>query len=149
VTLLDTNAVVRFVKTTDPAHPVVKAACTELARQGRVLCIAPQILYEFWVVATRPPAVNGLGLSIPHCQHQIALLKQYFRLLPDLPNLLAEWESLVGTYQCSGKVAHDARLVAAMRTHGVTRVLTFNTADFARYPGLAVLDPAAVPPPGP
>jgi predicted nucleic acid-binding protein len=71
-------------------------------------------------------------------------LKRLFTLLPDRPTLLTEWEGLVGTYQCIGKVAHDARLVAAMRTHGVTHLLTFNGADFARYPGLTVLDPAIV-----
>ena len=50
-----------------------------------------------------------------------------------------------------GKNAHDARLVAAMRVHGVTHLLTFNDQDFARYTGITVLTPAAVfaPPPTP
>jgi hypothetical protein len=37
--------------------------------------------------------------------------------------------------------AHDARLVAAMIVHGVTHLLTFNGADFARYSGIRITDP--------
>jgi hypothetical protein len=33
-----------------------------------------------------------------------------------------------------------------MRTHGVTRILTFNVADFSRFPGLVLLDPATLVP---
>jgi hypothetical protein len=44
----------------------------------------------------------------------------------------------------SGKKAHDARLVAAMLAHGLSRLLTFNVSDFARYPGITVLEPAQV-----
>jgi predicted nucleic acid-binding protein len=62
--------------------------------------------------------------------------------LPDQPSLFAEWEALVATRLCRGKSAHDARLVAAMRTHGVASILTFNFVDFRRYPGLTVIDPA-------
>ena len=37
-------------------------------------------------------------------------------------------------------------LVAAMRVHRVTHILTFNTADFARYApeGVVAVDPAVV-----
>ena len=96
----------------------------------------------FWATATRPIASNGLGLSVPECQVQVARVKRLFRLLPDLPTLFAEWEALVGAHSCYGRVSYDARLVAAMRTHGITRLLTFNGADFARFPGLTILDRA-------
>ena len=36
-------------------------------------------------------------------------------------------------------------LVAAMKTHGVNRILTFNVADFARFTGITVIDPVTVP----
>jgi predicted nucleic acid-binding protein len=42
-----------------------------------------------------------------------------------------------------GSRVYDARLVAAMRVHGVGRILTFDAADFARY-GIDVLHPSAV-----
>ena len=37
----------------------------------------------------------------------------------------------------------DARLVVALRTYGMTRLLTFSGHHFARFPGLTILDPAS------
>lgn len=150
MTLLDTNVVLRFARQTDPAHPVVRAVIRHLIANGEVPCVVPQNIYEFWVVATRPVANNGLGLSVAECDADIADILATFQFLPDTPAIFTEWLALVRAHGCQGKVAHDARLVAAMRAHGITSILTFNTADFARYPGLTVLDPGAVaasPPP--
>jgi hypothetical protein len=47
------------------------------------------------------------------------------------------------TYQVIGKNAHDARLVAVMVCHGLTHIVAFNSKDFARYPGITILDPLA------
>jgi predicted nucleic acid-binding protein len=140
--LLDTNILLRHAHAADPAFTTVDTAITMLHARGEVLCVVPQNIYEFWAAATRPTAANGLGLTISECQVQVARIKRLFRLLPDLPVLLDEWEALVAAHACSGRVSFDARLVAAMRTHGVTRILTFNGADFARFPGIVVLDPA-------
>jgi predicted nucleic acid-binding protein len=81
---------------------------------------------------------------VSECEIEVARIKRLFRLFPDLSNLFAKWESLVVVHACSGRVSHDARLVAAMRTHGIDRLLTFNGADFARFPGLTILDPATL-----
>ncbi len=142
--LLDTNILLRYALAADPAFPAIDTSVAALHARGEVLCIVPQNLYEFWAVATRPVTANGLGMTVPECEAQVARAKRLFRLLPDLPALLAEWEALVGTYQCHGRVSFDARLAAAMRTHGLSRLLTFNGADFARFPGITVLDPRTV-----
>ena len=142
--LLDTNILLRYARTADPAFATVDTSINTLHASGDVLCVVPQDVYEFWATATRPIAANGLGLSVPACQVQVARIKRLFHFLPDLPTLFAEWESLVGTHACQGRVSYDARLVAAMRTHGVTRLLTFNGADFARFPGITILDPTTI-----
>jgi predicted nucleic acid-binding protein len=49
---------------------------------------------------------------------------------------------MVVAYGVSGVQVHDARLAAAMRVHGMTHILTFNPADFQRYPGITVVHPA-------
>ena len=64
-----------------------------------------------------------------------------FDLLPDGAAVFPEWQRLVVTHDVKGRNAHDARLVAAMVVHGVDHLLTFNGADFARFPGLTVLAP--------
>jgi predicted nucleic acid-binding protein len=104
----------------------------------------PQNLYEFWVVCTRPVAQNGLGLSPAEPQAELTRLKALFVLLDETPAVYPQWEQLVARHQVSGKNAHDARLVAVLMVHGLSRLLTFNVSDFARYPGVTVLEPGQV-----
>jgi predicted nucleic acid-binding protein len=142
--VLDTNVLLRYARTTDPSFATVDAAINALHAAGELLCVVPQNVYEFWAAATRPTTANGLGLSVTECQTEVARLKRLFYLLPDQPTLFAEWEALVTAHDCQDRVSFDARLVAAMRTHGITRLLTFNGPDFGRFLGVAVLDPVFV-----
>jgi len=66
-----------------------------------------------------------------------------FRIISDHEEtaLLSSWERLVKERDVKGKGAHDARLVAAMRLHNLTHILTFNAPDFQRYPDLTVIAP--------
>jgi len=43
----------------------------------------------------------------------------------------------------AGRQVHDAHLAATMLTYGVTRILTFNDADFHRYPDIHAIHPAS------
>ncbi|MEK7832647.1 MAG: hypothetical protein AAB401_16260 [Acidobacteriota bacterium] len=43
-----------------------------------------------------------------------------------------------------GKPAHDARIVAAMKVHGIAHLLTFNVGDFKRFPNITVVSPDEV-----
>jgi predicted nucleic acid-binding protein len=140
-TLLDTNILTRCAQ---PAHPMcqpVTDALTHLRRQGDQLYVVPQNFYEFWVVATRPVAASGLGMSVAEAQAELTRVKQFFTVLDEAPAVFPRWEQLVVQYQVKGKEAHDARLVAAMFVHGVGRLLTFNTSDFQRYHGIIVVSP--------
>jgi predicted nucleic acid-binding protein len=67
-----------------------------------------------------------------------------YRVLEGEPGVAAAWENLVARHSVSGKKAHDAHLVAVMQVYGVTDILTFNVADFRRYPGVRVLDPMQI-----
>ena len=60
-----------------------------------------------------------------------------------MPTMYTEWRRLVLTFNVSGVQVHDARLVAAMKEHGVTHILTLNTTDFMRYgsEGIVAIDP--------
>jgi predicted nucleic acid-binding protein len=64
-----------------------------------------------------------------------------FRLLPDSLAVHEEWRKLLAAVGVSGVQVHDARLVAAMRVHGVRRVLTLNKSDFARFDGIEAVHP--------
>ena len=142
--LLDTNVLLRHADDTHPAYPIVVSAVERLRAAGHMPLLVPQNYYEFWVVATRPAANGGFGLTVPACVKLLASIDSTFPVLADAPALLSTWRGLVALHDCKGKIAHDVRLVAAMRTHGMTHLLTFNGKDFARFPGVVVLDPAQV-----
>jgi predicted nucleic acid-binding protein len=144
--VIDANVLLRFADPTAAQHPIAAGALAALRAQGEALRTLPQSLYEFWVVATRPIANNGLGLSIAECEQILAQIEALFPLLGDPPALFVEWRALVVACACHGKVAHDARYVAALHAQGLTHLLTFNVADFARFPGITLLDPATVSP---
>ena len=143
-TLVDTNVVTRCAQPTHPLCQPAADALTRLRQQGEELCLVPQNFYEFWVVATRPTAQNGLGLTPAQTQVELARLKALFTVRNDTPALFSEWEQLVVAFQVNGKNAHDARLVAAMSIHGITQLLTFNKPDFQRYHGITVVSPREV-----
>jgi predicted nucleic acid-binding protein len=63
-------------------------------------------------------------------------------LLEGKTGVSAAWEKLVSARLISGKLAHDAHLVAVMEIYAVKDILTFNGADFRRFPGITVLDPS-------
>jgi predicted nucleic acid-binding protein len=147
--LVDTNILGRMAEPGHAQYQLALDATNALDLRGDSLHIVPQVLYEFWVVATRPRAVNGLGLSVGEATTELARLKTLFPLLFDTPSIYPEWERLVSTNRVGGKNAHDARLVAAMTVHGLTHLLTFNVGGFAPYPGITALAPAAVLRPGP
>ncbi len=142
--LIDTNILLRINQPAYGQNQAAVGAIPKLELRGDFLCVVPQVLYEFWVVATRPTAVNGLGFPISFVSKEMARFQSIFGVLHDSPSIFNEWQNLVTTYKVVGKNAHDARLVAAMIVHGISHLLTFNTQDFARYPMISVLDPATV-----
>ena len=140
--VVDTNVLLRLLQPGHPQYSVASAAITNLRGQFD-LCILPQNLVEFWSVATRPPATNGLGLRPLTATAEIRGLRNLFRLLEGKPGIADEWEQLVARHLVAGKQAHDAHLVAAMNVYAVRHLLTFNGDDFKRY-GLQVIAPDAV-----
>src|SRR5262249_48211162 len=116
----------------------------ELVKDGIILCLVPQNIYEFWVAASRPLAVNGLEMDVPLVHESIEGLLRDFVLLKDERGIFGNWQSLVNQYSVKGKGAHDARLVAAMQRHGLTSLLTFNRPDFSRFTKIETLTPVDI-----
>ena len=142
--LVDTSVLTRTLQPHHELYAVTDRAIERLLDQGRSLHIVPQNLIELWVVATRPAEQNGLGLAPAGVVGELGRLKTMFVLLPDTAAIYPIWESLVIEHNVSGKPAHDARLVAAMQTHGLTSILTFDASGFSRYAGIEVIHPANV-----
>lgn len=139
--LVDTNVLGRYAQAGHPQNGTAIAAIENLGQSGHELRLVPQVGYEFWVVATRPVSQNGLGFSAAEAEAAIRSFLTLFPLLRDERGVFEPWLTLVSKTPCLGKTAHDARLVSAMRRHGLSHLLTFNTADFARYAEITAVNP--------
>ena len=142
--LVDSNLLLRLTNAADPQFQLARDAVTKLLQRSDNLCLVPQCIYEFWVVATRPVVVNGLGFTPAHAQSEIAAIKKSYFLLDETPQFFLAWEVLIAAHAIIGKNSHDTRLVAAMVVHGITHLLTFNQQDFQRFTNITVLTPADV-----
>lgn len=80
-------------------------------------------------------------MSLKEASEEIADIETTLPLLPDSELIYPEWKRLVKDFNVLGVKVYDARLVAIMNVYGVTRILTYNVADFKRYPNLAVIHP--------
>ncbi len=65
-------------------------------------------------------------------------------MLDEVPGVFSHWLSLVTAHHIKGKRVHDVRLVAIMKAHGVTHLLTFNVGDFPAKLGITVVVPSEV-----
>ena len=146
--LIDTSILARLANSADTFHSLAAHAVLTLNERGEVLHVTAQNLIEFRNVATRPIALNGLGLAPLDAEAKAAGFEAVFPLLAETPDVFPKWKAVVQTLAVVGKQVHDARLVAVCHVHEVTHLLTFNGSHFARFgsfgPGLTVVDPVAV-----
>jgi predicted nucleic acid-binding protein len=141
---VDTNILIRVSDADDPTHAVCVEAVRRLQTEANELCFGAQVMIEYWVVATRPRTVNGLGLEPAEVEADLREFERSFRVLAEPPDMAARWRELANRPAVRGRQAHDTRLVALMLAHGVTTLLTLNPADFARYNDLTCLAPQDV-----
>lgn len=139
--LLDTNILLRASDPNSPSYRLIMNVVNMIIRQGGECLITSQILIEFWVVATRPNDVNGLGWTTQKTQQEINQILSQFSLLAETPDIFPLWFQLVTTYNIKGKRTHDLRLLAVMKAFNITHLLTFNTDDFIPLPNITIVHP--------
>jgi predicted nucleic acid-binding protein len=140
--LVDTNIPLRIAQVGHPHRQVALDALERLTlRDGEHFAIAPQNLYEMYVVCTRPAGANGFGITAPQACAEIAAARALFELLPETAQVYPTWEGLMVKHAILGKRAHDVRLVALMIEHRVGRLLTFNDADFRSFTEIQPINP--------
>ena len=145
--LLDSNVLLRRLEPGHPHHEMAEDALEVLLKSKVKIYLAPQNLYEFWVVATRPEQANGLGLSVAQAHREISRFLRVFELFPESPLVFDEWRRLTAQHEIMGKQAHDCRLVAFMLVHQISHLLTFNFAHFRRFESgteITVVEPGSL-----
>ena len=140
--LVDTNIPLRIAQIGHPHRQVALDALERLTlRDQEHFAIAPQSLYEMYVVCTRPASANGFGMTAPQACAEIAATRALFELLPETAQVYPTWEGPIAKHTILSKRAHDVRLVALMIQHRVGKLLTFNDADFRPFTEIEPINP--------
>lgn len=141
--LLDTNILLRSYDPASPSYKLAVEAVFKLIQRGDECVLTSQVLIEFWVVATRPVEVNGLGWSVEQTRGVVETLLGQLPLLEESEQIFPNWFNLVVAGRITGKRTHDIRLIAVMLAYQITHILTFNVNDFtiASAPNLIIVHP--------
>jgi len=137
--LVDTNILVRRINRQDPRYREARVVLKAPDERGDRAWIVPQNVVEFWSVCTRPAERNGFGLDPTIADRVTARIESGFHLLPETHEVYSVWRNLVVRHSVLRLRAYDARLVAAAIVHKVGAILTFNDADFRRFPEVKIL----------
>ena len=137
--LVDTNILLRLVQPDSPEYGTIRQCTDRLWAQGADLFYTSQNLAEFWNVCTRPADRNGFGFSVAETDERAALIESKFFFCRRQRSNTSRVAKIVVAAGVSGIQVHDARMVAAMRVHGIANLLTLNAKDFRRFSGITVL----------
>lgn len=95
--LLDTNIILRFANSQSLEYNLIRNTISQILLQGGQCFITPQVIIEFWVVATRPVNVNGLGWTVEQTTQAVQMLINQFHLLEETSDVFSIWLNLVKT----------------------------------------------------
>jgi len=130
--MVDTNVLVHSTVRSSPWHQEARQWLASLFSKGFELCIIPQIVREYLVVLTRGDIFEQ-RFTPDEVLDELEAILPTFSLLDENEETVSYLRNLVRRYQVRGKSVHDANIVATMLTHGITRLVTYNSSDFRRY----------------
>ena len=93
--LADTNILLRRTQPDHPNHTLAVESVAKLLATGEPVYFTLQNMSEFWNVATRPSASNGLGFSVALALGEMEKIERFLTFLPDSPAVYGEWKSLI------------------------------------------------------
>jgi predicted nucleic acid-binding protein len=131
---LDTNILVTATDESRRNHRIAR----KLIERGRAVglhgALSGQIIREYLVVATRPVAANGLGMSPGDALRNVEQFAGRLAFCDETEATSVRLRGLVRIHGLAGKSTHDANVVATMACHGIARLVTENPEDFSRFP---------------
>jgi predicted nucleic acid-binding protein len=137
---IDTNVLIYVTRRTASEHAAAQAALARLEGEGCSLWISLQILREYLAAVTRPQ-VTSPALPMETAIADVRRFRQVFHVAEDRPVVLDRLLTLLGAHYGAGRQVHDTNIVATMLEHGISRLLTFNAADFRRFARIIELEP--------
>ena len=142
IALLDANILVYAADETSTYNQATKLLREKGLKDEIPLCVCPQVLSEFFSTVTNPKRVNK-----PRTQKEALLeMEKYFysrNILKIYPGteIMERILGLLKKYKVSQQEIFDLKLVATMLSNNVSRIYTYNQADFAQFEEIEVLNP--------
>jgi predicted nucleic acid-binding protein len=136
---VDTNVLVYASQIDSPWHAKAEGVLRDAEAAGAALWISGQILREYLATVTRPQQGRP-AVPMTEAIERVRFFAQRFEMVDDGPEVRERLLSLLATYPVAGKQVHDANIVATMLANDVTRLLTFNIADFRRFAELIAIE---------
>jgi toxin-antitoxin system PIN domain toxin len=139
---IDTNILVYSIDEVSPFHSSARSLVEQAREPAAGLCVTPQVLAEFFAVATNARRVESPCTSAEAIEAIVRFLAlPGMALLPVPSNVVERWCALAKMRSVTGRSIFDLQLAATILGNGVTRLYTFNVADFEGIPGLDVVRP--------
>lgn len=137
---VDTNILVYANIATAPFHTVAEQKLHDLFSAGTELWISRQILREYLVTLTRPQ-IYAAPPPLSVLKTQVIRFQTLMNVAEDNRTITDHLLDLLAAIPIGGKQVHDANIVATMQAYGIPKLLTHNTADFARFASVITLMP--------
>jgi predicted nucleic acid-binding protein len=142
---VDTNILVYAAITSSPFYAEAFGQLDAFRQAGVELWISRQILREYLATLSRPQPYTP-PLPATTLMADVIRFQSRFRIAEDGPTVTRNLLTLLTSIPIGGKQVHDANIVATMQAHGLRRLLTHNTADFARFAALIQVEPLVTTP---
>ncbi len=121
-------------------HGAAELALRRLQQSGTRLWVSRQVLREYLSAVTRPQG-SSPALPIHDAVADVRRFISLFAVAEDSARVTETLLALIHQFPSGGRQIHDANIVATMLNHGLQRLLTFNTVDFARFSSVIDLEP--------
>jgi toxin-antitoxin system PIN domain toxin len=140
--LLDTNVLVYAADDTAPQREAARRLINQGTREELFLCVTPQVMCEFFAVITDPRRVGTPW----NREKAIGAIDRYIRsrrIMKIYPTVdtLERMVDLLREHDIVRQDIFDLHLVATMLSNSITRLYTYNRADFSRFQEIEVLTP--------
>lgn len=144
IIFVDTNVLIYATDPQSPLQPMAAQLLEQASATDVIMAVSPQVLREYLAVAGRASSAGGT-LQLADALANIESFRATMRVLEEGSASLDQLSGLLRQIPTAGRRVHDANIVGTMLAHGVQRLLTHNTADFARFAHLIEIVPLVTP----
>lgn len=139
---LDTNVLVYAYFEDSPHFAVSDTLLAAAEQEAAGLCVADQVLAEFFATVTNPKQVSSPMTSA----EAAGAVREILALpgivpLPTPVGLTSRWLELVDEHPVTRQAIFDLQLAATLIANGVRRIYTFDATHFASIPEFEALEP--------